>query len=265
MDNDLKRPNAALINRDWFAAASDVLSRSDLAEVVLRSVEYVFGIDGQPKAGAQVALVFAMVRPSLDSDIVKYAERCERNQRNAAAGRQRVAASGSESQRVAANTTTTTTPTTTSTSTSTPSLSPMEADERDRWIVFGYFWYSGSKAIKQELDAFWNYYDALGWKNNKGAPIVKRLSCARQWSRQFETGPTPDGAEYWFHAVKSCPIYDYGVWKVYAGAERDGDKVIIRLRCSSKYLTELQAAVPTLERSLMTMWKASSIEFQPAG
>lgn len=264
MDNDIKRPSAALINREWFSAASDVLSRPELAEVVLRAVEYVFGVTQASKPSSQVGLVFAMVRPSLDSDIAKYAERCERNQRNAKSQSQRVAASRSQSQPVAANTTTTTTSTPTTTSTTTPSLSPEEVRDREIWLIFGIFWYTGSKAIREEINAFWNYYESLGWKNNKGAPIISKEACARQWHRQFETGTAPDGAIAWFNAVKSCPVPDYNIWQAYAGAERKDDHVLVRLRCKPKFLADLQTAVPTLEQSLRAAWRCPAVKFETA-
>ena len=265
MDNDLKRPSAALINREWFESAASIMPQEDLAMVVLNACRYVFGLPAVSMRNQSQHIVFAMVKPALDSDIAKYAERCARNAANAKSQRQRVGASGSESQRVAANTTTTTTTTPTTTTTTTPSLSPELIEERDRWLVFGLFWYTGSKAIKEEFNAFWNYYESLGWKNNKGAPIASRLACARQWRRQFETGAAPDGAPDWFQAVKSCRIYDYGVWKCFAGIERKEDRVIVRLRCTANYLNELQAAVPNLDRDLRAIWRTAAIDFETAG
>lgn len=265
MEKDNKRPNAALINREWFTAASDVLSRSDLAEVVLRSVEYVFGLDGLPDAKAQVALVFAMVRPSLDSDIAKYLERCARNAANARSQRQRVVASGSDSVPVGANTTTTSTTTTTTTPTTTPSLYPERSEEKERWLLYGYFWSTGSKAISQELDAFWSYYESLGWKNNKGAAIVSKEACARMWKRQFETGAAPNGADAWVRAVKTCKIADYGVFNCYLGAEREEAGAVVRLRCKESFLASLKAAVPNLERYLQSLWRVSAVRFETAG
>lgn len=262
MDNSEQRPNAALINREWFAAASDVLSRTDLAEVILRSVEYVFGLEMPSKPSAQVGLVFAMVRPSLDSDIIKYRERCERNQRNARSQSQRVAASGTQSQRVDANTTTTSTTTPTTTTTTTPSLSPAELEEKERWLIFGYFWSTGSKAVREELSAFWSYYESLGWKNNKGAAIVSKLAAARMWRRQFETGVAPDGSEAWFKVAQTCDVHDYGVWKCYAGAERLEDRVIVRLRCSQKFCADLHEHIQHLDGSLQAIWRTPAIEFQ---
>ena len=131
-------------------------------------------------------------------------------------------------------------------------------------MIFGYFWSTGSKAIKDELTAFWSYYESLGWKNNKGAAIVSKLAAARMWKRQYETGNAPNGSEAWFKAVQACPIPDFNIWQIFAGAERNGDIVIVRLRCSGEYLDKLKAAVPTLERDLRAIWRGLDVDLQPA-
>lgn len=265
METDNRRPNAALINREWYSAARKVLSEDAMGRLVLAACEYVLYGRGFDLSSPVERAVFSMVRPSLESDIVKYSERCERNQRNARSQSQRVAASGSEWQRVGANTTPTPTPTTTTTSTPTTSISPEMAEEKERWMIYGYFWSTGSKAIKDELTAFWSYYESLGWKNNKGAAIVSKLAAARMWKRQYETGNAPDGAEAWFKAVQECPVPDFNIWQIFAGAERNGDVVIVRLRCSGEYLDKLKAAVPTLERDLRAIWRGLDVDLQPAG
>lgn len=265
MDNDTKRPNAALINREWYESAKSVLNETQLASLCVHAVEYVlYGRDTLRRDNA-IGMVFAMVKPALDSDVDKYVERCARNAANAKSQRQRVAASGSDSQRVGANTTTTSTTTTTTTSTSTPSLSPAEVEERDRWLIYGYFWSTGSKAISQELDAFWSYYESLGWKNNKGAAIVSKVACARMWKRQFETGAAPNGADAWFKAMQACTIADVNTFKCFAGAEREEAGAVVRLRCKSSFLDDLKAAVPNLERTLQALWRVPEVRFETAG
>ena len=264
MDNDKKRPAAALINREWYESAKSVLNKGQVKSVVCAAVEYVLFGNEDKTLDDMERIVFAMVKPALDSDIAKYAERCERNQRNARSQSQRVAASGSQWQPVAANTTTTTTTTPTTTSTTTPSLSPEEVEEKDRWLIFGYFWSVGSKAIMQECEAFWSYYESLGWKNNKGAPIVHRLACARQWNRKFETGTAPNGADAWFKAMQSCNIYDCNAFKCYMGAEREEAGAVVRLRCKTSFLESLKAAVPNLERTLGTLWRVPAVRFETA-
>ena len=262
METDNKRPNAALINKEWWESARKVLSYEEQGVLLIEAVEYVLYGIGRTMPKGKIGIVFEMIRPALDSDITKYLERCARNAANAKSQRQRVAASGSESQRVETNTNTTTTPTTTTTTTTTTSLSTAETEEKERWLVYGYFWSTASRAIKEELNAFWSYYESLGWKNNKGAPIVSKLAAARMWKRQFELGVAPDGAEAWFRAVQTCPVTDYNIWHAFAGAERQENAIIVRLRCSRDYLAKLEQAVPPMERDLRSVWRSSEIRFE---
>lgn len=262
---DNKRPNAALINREWYESAKNVLSAKDLSCVLVAAVEYVLYGDTAITLNDMARVVFAMVKPALDSDLAKYAERCARNAANAKSQRQRVGASGSDSQRVGANTTTTSTPTSTTTSTPTPSLSPEEVEERDRWLIYGYFWSTGSKAIYQELDAFWSYYESLGWKNNKGAAIVSKVACARMWKRQFETGAAPNGADAWFKAMQTCTIADVNTFKCFAGAERTNAGAVVRLRCSEKFEEDLLQVLPDLKKTLQGLWRVPEVIFERVG
>lgn len=263
--NDTKRPNAALINREWFESAAGVLGDVQLMHVLTYAVRYVLYGEEPTTSDNSVRVVFAMIRPALDSDIAKYRERCERNADNARRGSQRVAASGTQSQRVGANTTTTTT----STTTTTTSLSAVEVKpeeiEREKWLIYGYFWSTGSKAVLQECNAFWSYYESLGWKNNKGAAIVSKLAAARMWRRQFETGDSPNGAAAWFNAVKECPVNDYNAWHIYAGAEKTDTGALIRLRCNETFLADLMKALPTLKKSLQGALRAVDIDFECIG
>lgn len=265
MDTDSKRPNAALINREWFDAASDALGVEQLGVVLVNACRYVFGLDLYIGMSAVQGAVMTMIKPALDSDIARYQERCARNAANAKSRYERAAASGSEWQRVAANTTPTPTPTTTTT---TVSISPEEREkeiDKEKWLIWGYFWSTGSKAIKEECNAFWSYYEALGWKNNKGAVIVSKMAAARMWRRQFETGTAPNGADAWFQAVQKCQIHDYGLWSVYAGAEKNDAGAVVRLRCGEQFLTDLDNALPDLKKSLQRLWKVPAVQIERVG
>lgn len=263
--SETNRPNAALINREWWESARKVLSYEEQGVLLIEAVEYILYGTGRTMPKGKVGIVFEMIRPALDSDITKYRERCARNAANAKSGRQRVVASGTQSQQVGAIPTSTSTTTTTTTQ----SLSPVEVDpkkiEREKWLIYGYFWSTGSKAILQEYNAFWNYYEALGWKNNKGAPIISKTACARQWRRQFETGDVPNGAGVWFNAVKECPVPDVNVWHIYAGAEQKEGAVVIRLRCNETFLSDLEKVLPNLRKSLQGAFRAQSIHLETLG
>lgn len=262
MEKDNKRPNAALINREWFESAKSVLSADGLGKVLVAACNYVIYGELEPNLFGTEAVVFAMIRPALESDVNKYIERCARNAANAKSQRQRVAASGSESQRVAANTTTTTTTTTTPTTTTTQSFSPEMSEEKERWLVYGYFWSTGSKVISEELNAFWSYYESLGWRNNKGAAIVSKLACARMWKRQFETGAAPNGADAWFKAVQPCNVANPDVFRCFLGAERTEGGAVIRLRCKRTFYESIVREVPNLESTLKALWRAPEVSVE---
>ena len=262
METDNRRPNAALINREWFEAARSIMSVQDLGIVLVRACEYVFGSETFDVGGDVQKAVFAMIKPALDSDIAKYNERCARNAANARSQRQRVAASGSEWQRVEANTTTTTTPTPTTTSTTTPSLSPAEDEERERWLIFGYFWSIGSCAIKEELSAFWSYYESLGWKNNKGAQIVSKLAAARMWKRQYESKPAPNGADAWYKAVQECPINDYSVFMAFMGAERVEGAAVVRLKVGEQWERDFKDQCAGVLPTLARLWRVPEVRIE---
>ena len=100
MESDNKRPNAALINREWYESAKSVLGARDLSCVLVAAVEYVLYGDTAITLQDSAKVVFAMIRPALDSDIAKYNERCARNAANAKSQRQRVGASGSEWEQI---------------------------------------------------------------------------------------------------------------------------------------------------------------------
>lgn len=261
MDVD-KRPNAALINREWYESAAGVLNRGQLKTIICAAVEYVLYGNEDKTLDEMERVVFAMIRPALDSDISKYLERCARNAANARQRAERVAANGSEWERVGANTTPTPTPTPTLTLNLSKETKPEISEEREKWLVYGYFWSIGSAAIKDELQAFWSYYESLGWKNNKGATIVSKVAAARMWRRQFETRQAPNGADAWYKCAQACSIADYGVWNCFAGAEKQDDNARIRLRCSTQFLADIRTAMPTLERSLCTAWRVQGIEWE---
>ena len=265
MNEELKRPTAALINREWFASAKSVLPADGVGRVLMAAVEYVFTGDTSVKLEPAESIVFTMIKPALDSDVSKYLERCARNAANAKSRGERVAASGSDSQRVGANTTTTPTTTTTTTTTTTPSLSPEEVEKRERWLVFGYFCSTGSDAVQQELDAFWSYYESLGWKNNKGAAIENKLAAARMWRRQFETKTAPDGSEVWFKVMRECSVCDYNIWLGFAGAERKEDHVLVRLRVTEPWLASFREVCGGLLGTLAKAWRTPQILLERVG
>ena len=129
-------------------------------------------------------------------------------------------------------------------------------------MIYGYFWSTGSKAVKEELNAFWSYYESLGWKNNKGAQIVSKLAAARMWRRQFENGTAPNGSDAWFKVLQTCRVADYRLWVGYLGAERIENHVEVRLRLTNAYLEQMQKILPEISKDLCRLWGAQRIDLK---
>lgn len=230
MDSEMiKRPNAALINREWFDSAKSVLSTDNLGHVLIAAAEYVFVGSTNMQLSAGESIVFTMIKPALDSDILKYSERCARNAANARSQRQRVGANGSEWEPMAANTTPTPTPTTTTTPISLPREHDKSRRDREQFFIALYFAEQGSEAPVQEMHAFWNYYESLGWKNNKGAAIVRKQSCAAMWRAQFATGDVCEWRRHWFKALHKAHIFDLRAFTDVRGAEIEGENLTLSI------------------------------------
>lgn len=143
-----------------------------------------------------------------------------------------MAASGSEWERVGANTTTTTTSTPTTTPTLSREAEPIEI-ERQKFLIAGYFFSKGSESPVEEMSAFWNYYESLGWKNNKGAAIVRKQAAAAMWKCQFAIGREYEGANIWYEYWSRAQVYDLRVWAAFRSLVRVDD-TSAHLRCSCK-------------------------------
>lgn len=206
-DND-KRPNAALINREWYEAARAILAPNDLGQMMVKAVSYVLYGEDLPPSSTPIGIVCQMIKPSLDSDIRRYIEKCHRNAMNARAKSERMGASGSEWERVGANTTST--PTSTPTSTTTPmSLSNDNGRrDRERFFIALYFAEHGNTSPVAEMEAFWNYYESLGWKNNKGAVIVRKQAAAAMWRCQYESVEVLGWRIEWYKSLRWCKSCD---------------------------------------------------------
>ncbi len=226
-----------VFSKVWRDAALSTMERGDRLNYYDAIFAYAF--DGKDPVGASpvVRTAFAMVKPFIDQDIVKYRERCERNRANAR-GRQRVVASGSESLPVATNTNTNTN-TSTNNNTNTISLS----EEKEKFFICALFYSRGSVSPGMELNKFWQYYDSLGWRNNKGAPITKKISAAKMWDLQSgitKMALAPRVA--WSNAMTQCDCNDIRVFDNLVRTEVQGDVLHIYARDTKNFAALVESS-----------------------
>lgn len=252
MERDNNRPSAALINREWFESAKSVLSADGLGKVLIAACNYVLFNELKLKLNSTESVVFAMIMPALDSDIAKYRERCARNAANARSKRERVGASGSEWERVGANTTTTSTTTPTSTTISLPREDDKSRRDREQFFIALYFAEQGSEAPVQEMLAFWNYYESLGWKNNKGAAIVRKQSCAAMWRAQYATGDVCEWRKHWLKALHRANTFDLRLFTDIRGVTISEEKLELAIVGGKEFADYLDATHMSVLRPFVT-------------
>ena len=243
METEIKT-KGVVFSRVWWAAAMDTMERGDRLNYYDTIFAYAFDNKEPGNVSPVVRTAFAMVKPFIDQDKTKYAERCERNRKNANS-KKPVAASGSQSLPVACNTNTNTN-TNTNKNTNTISLSP----EKEKYFICGMFFARGALKPAEEMSRFWEYYDSLGWKNNKGAEIVKKTSAARMWNLQ--TGVTAKSLALrgmWFESVRQCATVNNVIFDNVVDFRKDDKTLHIIARdvqqfaelCETKYMAGLHA------------------------
>lgn len=219
-----------IISRTWWAAAVQELNPNDRLAFYDGLLQYAFTNELPGDLPAAVRPMMAMCVPFIDADKVKYNERVERNRANARGGKK---ASGYQSLPVATNTNTnTSTNTNTNTNTNTISLTP----ERERFFLCGLFFSRGAIKPAEEMQRFWDYYESLGWRNNKGGVIVKKTSAAKMWNLQ--TGVTSQALASrvaWYRCMSACECNDTDVFDLLQRTDIEGDVLHIYARDGKKF------------------------------
>lgn len=221
-----------------------------------------------------VSAMFIMAESAIAQDLEKYAARCERNRENAlkrvaAIGyhSQRVVASGSESQPSQLNTntsTSTSTSTNTSTSTSTISLESVD-EEREKYLIYCTLFSRGALDVQSEFDAFYNYYAALGWKNNKGAQIVSKVSAAAMWRFSGDTAANLAEREQWAKAFRNADTTASIVWTAFRNIDvrtNDTERVLhITIAMPTIWLESFESKCERNIRALMRAYNCNAVEY----
>lgn len=248
-----------VFSKVWRDAALSTMERGDRLNYYDAIFAYAF--DGKDPIGVSpvVRTAFAMVKPFIDQDLVKYRERCERNRANAR-GRQRVAASGSESLPVATNTNTNTS-TNTSTNTNTISLS----EEKEKFFICALFYSRGSISPGMELNRFWQYYESLGWRNNKGAPITKKMAAAKMWDLQSgvtKMALAPRVA--WSNAMLQCDSCDIRVFDNLVRTEPKGEVLHLYARDVKDFAALMESSFIAGLKRYAASYSCSQVLYHPA-
>lgn len=266
---------AAYFREDWLDKANQLLPNpADRACFYECLMCRAFGRELPQFTSAIVSAMYTMAESAIVADIEKYEAKCQRNRENA---QKRVAASGDQSQRVVASgsdryqsqpiSTPSPTPSpTTSTSTSTnPISNETLTDERERYLIYCTLFTRGALDIQTEFDNFYNYYSSLGWRNNKGAPIVSKVSAAAMWRLSGDTCANLSERENWSKAFRNASTTSPRVWLAFRSMRvevTDSARVLhIHIALNTKQIEALEDTCERQLRALMGLYQANTIEY----
>lgn len=177
----------AIMRQTWYEAAKKNLEPADRLRFYELCFEFEFNhMEPDPDAGFAARLLFDMVRPDLEQDIKKAAEKAQRARENGARGGRPSLTqvneyevnpekpTGLKSEAMTYTKTITNTPTSTETA----------SEDEDTHCFFNVclnFFERGCSKPVEQANTFWNYYASLGWKTKNGGQIVDRLALAKAW------------------------------------------------------------------------------------
>ena len=220
---------SALIRKEWYDAACSILSSDERLELYDLICGYAFQSSTHAIKHGKVAALWTLIRPALDQDAEKYKAKCERNRKNASRCQSLpVAAAGSQSLPLDTNTNTNT-----NTKSTTLYQGSTGEKERDIFDCMGIIFSRGATEPAAECKRMWDYYTALGWKNNKGAPIVSKNSAAAMWRLQCDTVANVSMSRLWWSAFKSVEGAEVALWKYYKGMRCDDDTLHVYMQHGS--------------------------------
>lgn len=226
MENNLK---GCVINRQWLEQALDLLPDAAIRCSFYEGLMFAaFGLTPREPSDPTARVMYKMCLPYIEADVDKYAARCERNRLNAtkkplAATRsdsQPLATNGSGEKRQGVNINTNTN--TNNNNNTNNNLSTESNEEKERFVIFGVMFNKDCLNITSEVDAFWNYYASLGWRNKNGSPVVNKAACARMWRVGGDLAGAMEWRALWYDCFKGATTTDVRVWTQIKGLKIEG-------------------------------------------
>ena len=249
----------AVIYRAWVSSAKDLIS-DPAVRCSLYEALFELYYTGEPvRLSDPVAhAVYTMCKPFIVEDVAKYERRCERNRENAAkkaSGTQSlpVAPSGSNSNSISNSISK-------SISNSNISVSEVTKTERQRFDIFAIMFFHNAANVSEEVQRFLDNYEARGWKNSQGVPVVNPIPAARQWDIKNQRRPEPLRTAY-AEAFKSSPMADVRIWTALQSIRVQNEALLLCYRADEAFIEELERRCAKQLGALMKSTGTSSVQW----
>lgn len=251
----------AVMYRAWVNSAKDLIS-DPAVRCALYEALFELYYTGEPVrlADPVANAVYTMCKPFIAEDVTKYERRCERNRENAA---KRVAPSGSQSLPMApsgSNSISNKISNSISKSDSNISVSELTKTERQRFDIFAIMFYHDAANVSEEVQRFLDNYEARGWKNSQGVPVVNPLPAARQWDIKNKRRPEPLRTAY-AEAFKSSPMADVRIWTALQSIRVQNEALLLCYRADEAFIEDLERRCSKQLQALMKSTGTTSVQW----
>lgn len=250
--------------RAWVTSAKELIADPAVRCSLYEAIFDLYYTGEKVRLSDPVAnAVYTMCAPFITEDVAKYERRCERNRENAA--KRASAPSGSQWLPVGpsgsnSNSNSIINSTSNSTSNSNISISEAPKTERQRFDIFAIMFYHDAANVSEEVQRFLDNYEARGWKNSQGVPVVNPLPAARQWDIKNRRRPEPLRTAY-AEAFKSSPMADVRIWTALQSIRVQGEALLLCYRADEAFIEELERRCAKQLEALMKNTGTSSVQW----
>lgn len=246
--------------RAWVASAKELITNPAVRCSLYEAIFDLYYTGEKVRLSDPVAnAVYTMCAPFITEDVAKYERRCERNRENAA--KRASAPSGSQSLPIAASgSNSISNSISISKSNSNISVSEVTKTERQRFDIFAIMFWHDAANVSEEVQRFMDNYEARGWKNSQGVPIVNPLPAARQWDIKNRRRPEPLRTAY-AEAFKSSPMADVRIWTALQSIRVQNEALLLCYRADEAFIEELERRCIKQLQALMKSTGTSSVQW----
>lgn len=105
----------------------------------------------------------------------------------------------------------------------------------------------------------WDYYTALGWKNNKGAAIVRKTSVAAMWQLKCDVAADITAHATWHKVWRDVPDTPWAVWTAFRGMVAKDGVLHIAIAANSNFNEYAEQNHPQRMEKLFAIMNCNSL------
>lgn len=180
----MKPKLCAIMRQSWYETARKKLSPEERLKFYELCYDFEFYGEEpseEEEESTAVAVLFDMIKEDLREDIAKYQRIAERNRINGSRGGRKNSDTINPEEPRETQKNPEGLQSTIYNNTSYKEKECKEKDTHTQFLIALSFFCRGCLSPVEQMEKFWNYYKAIGWKNKNGLPFVDKMALANAW------------------------------------------------------------------------------------